>query len=228
MQIVGRIATAAVGLYLFWPAATAVALQYGPEVDVAIVFLVDMSDSMDEHERRIIRVSHAEAVTSATVLDAIADGDHQRVALAYVEFGSDTNVVVEWWIVDGTGAALTFADAILQAPMRDLGLTGIGNALVTARFLINACPCQPEKVVVDIAADGKNNSPPSVYIARRSLLAMGATINGLPIDINPDDDDIRAYFAENIIGGPAAFNLPVTGMGQLPEKVMQKIILDLY
>ena len=112
--------------------------------------------------------------------------------------------------------------------MHNLGLTGIGNALVKARFLVNACHCRPEKVVVDIAADGKNNSPPSVYMARRALLAMGATINGLPIDITPDDADIRTYFAENIIGGPAAFNLPVTGMNQLPERVRQKIVLDLY
>ncbi len=65
-------------------------------------------------------------------------------------------------------------------------------------------------------------------MARKSLINMGATINGLPIDINPDDDDILTYFADNVIGGPAAFNLPVTGMGQLPTRVRQKIVLDLY
>lgn len=226
-HVVNKVLAALVCLHLSWPDGPAVAGQ-GAEVDVAIVFLADMSGSMDGHERRIIREAHANAVVSETVLDAIGDGHFQRVAFSYVEFGSDTNVIVEWWIVDDKASALTFAGAILQTPMRDLGLTGIGNAMEAAEFLLNACPCRPDKRVVDVAADGKNNSPPSVYMARKSQLAMGTTINGLPIDIDPDDEDIIAYFAEEIVGGPAAFNLPVTGIDQLPARVRQKIVLDLY
>ncbi|MGI9503387.1 MAG: DUF1194 domain-containing protein, partial [Geminicoccaceae bacterium] len=200
----------------------------GPEVDVAIVFLVDMSDSMDHTERRILRDSHADAVASETVLKAIDDGEFGRVALAYVEFGTRPIVRVSWEIVDGKESAESFRASIRAAPMINLGFTGIGSALEAARVLFAYCPCRPTKRVVDVAADGKNNNTPSVYFTRRSLLDMGAAINGLPIEINPWDPDITAYFADNIIGGPAAFNLPVTGMGQLPERLRQKIVLDLY
>jgi hypothetical protein len=204
------------------------AFAAGPEVDAAIVFLADMSKSMDAQERNVIRESHAGAVASPTVLEAIEEGRHQRVALSYVEFGNTPIVRVEWSIVEGRESADAFGAAILRSPMRDLGLTGIGGALVTAKVLLAGCPCRPAKTVVDVAADGKDNTIPSLYLARMALLATGATINGLPIVIRPWNADIVAYFADNVIGGPAAFNLPVAGMDQLPEKLRQKILQELY
>jgi hypothetical protein len=200
----------------------------GPDVDVAIVFVVDMSESMDLNERRILRNSHAYAVASDTVLEAIGEGEFQRVAFAYVEFGNVAVVRVGWSIIDGRKSAESFRENILAAPMANLGFTGIGGGLEIARVLLAFCPCRPTKQVVDVAADGKNNTHPSLYLARQALLDMGAAINGLPIEIRPWDADIAAYFAEHIIGGPAAFNLPVTGVDELPERLRQKILLDLY
>jgi hypothetical protein len=204
------------------------AMASGPEVDAAIVLVVDMSESMDAGERRILRGSHAHAVASDTVLEAIGEGEFRRVAFAYVEFGNVAVVRAGWSIVDGRESAERLRDEILAAPMANLGFTGIGGALEIARVLLAFCPCRPTKQVVDVAADGKNNTIPSLYFARRALLDMGAAINGLPIEIRPWDADITAYFAEHVIGGPAAFNLPVTGMDELPERLRQKILLDLY
>lgn len=198
------------------------------EVDAAIVFLVDMSESMDADERRILRYSHADAVVSDSVLDAIDDGEFRRVAFAYAEFGNVPVVRVGWSIVDGRDSAERFREEILSSPMASLGFTGIGGGLESARVMLAFCPCRPTKRVVDVAADGKNNTHPSLYFARQALLDMGVAINGLPIEIRPWDTDITAYFAEHVIGGPAAFNLPVTGMDQLPERLRQKIVLDLY
>lgn len=200
----------------------------GPDVDVAIVFVVDMSESMDADERRILRNSHAHAVASNTVLEAIEEGEFRRVALAYVEFGNVAKVRVGWSIVDDEESAHRFREGILAAPMANLGFTGIGGGLEVARVLLAFCPCRPAKQVVDVAADGKNNTHPSLFLAREALLDMGAAINGLPIEIRPWDADITAYFEEHVIGGPAAFNLPVTGMDELPERLRQKILLDLY
>jgi hypothetical protein len=220
-------------LAALWPlpvpyAISAAAAEPKVDVDVAIVFVVDMSESMDADERRILRDSHADAVVSDIVLEAIAEGELGRVALAYVEFGNVAVVRVGWSIVDGRDSAERFRDQILGAPMANLGFTGIGGGLELARVMLAFCPCRPTKQVVDVAADGKNNTIPSLYLARRALLETGAAINGLPIEIRPWDVDITAYFAEHVIGGPAAFNLPVTGMEELPERLRQKILLDLY
>lgn len=204
------------------------ALAGGPEVDAAIVLLVDMSESMDADERRILRNSHAHAVASDTVLEAIGEGEFGRVAFAYAEFGNEPVIRVSWSIIDGRDSAERFSEQILAAPMANLGFTGIGGGLEVARVLLAFCPCRPTKRVVDVAADGKNNTHPSLFLARQALLDMGAAINGLPIEIRPWDADIAAYFAEHIIGGPAAFNLPVTGVDELPERLRQKILLDLY
>jgi len=200
----------------------------GPEVDAAIVLLVDMSESMDADERRILRDSHADAVTSDSVLDAIDEGAFRRVAFTYIEFGNEPVVRVSWTIVDGRESAEKFRAQILDAPMANLGFTGIGGGLEIARIMHAFCPCRPTKRVVDVAADGKNNTMPSLFFARQALLDMGVVINGLPIEIRPWDIDITAYFAENVVGGPAAFNLPVTGVDELPERLRQKIVFDLY
>jgi Mg-chelatase subunit ChlD len=199
-----------------------------PEVDVAIVFLADMSKSMDTYERRVLRQSHASAIASPTVIEAIEDGEHGRVALAYVEYGNDPIVRVPWSIVEGKSSAEDFAAAILRSPMENLGLTGIGGGIRAAEALFARCPCRPARRVVDVVGDGKNNTTPSLYIARMSLLDTGATINGLPMIIAPWNDDIVDYFARNVIGGPGAFNLPVDSMDELPERLRQKILLDLY
>lgn len=206
----------------------AAAAATGPEVDAAIVFVVDMSESMDADERRILRDSHANAVVSDAVLNAIDEGAFRRIALSYVEFGNVAVVRVGWSIVDGRHSAEQFRRQVLAAPMANLGFTGIGSGLEVARIMLVYCPCQPTKRVVDVAADGKNNTHPSLHLARRALLDMGVVINGLPIEIRPWDVDITAYFAENIVGGPAAFNLPVTGVDELPQRLRQKIVLDLY
>jgi hypothetical protein len=220
-------AIAAVGYLLSCPAPAAAAAETA-EVDVAIVFLADMSKSMDAFERRILRQSHASAVTSPTVIAAIKDGEHRRVALAYVEFGNVPIVRVPWSVVEGKDTAAEFAAAILRSPMEDLGFTGIGGGIRAAEKLFANCPCRPKKRVVDVVGDGKDNTIPSLYLTRISLLATGATINGLPMVIDPWDEDIVDYFAKNVIGGPGAFNLPVARMDELPERLRQKILLDLY
>lgn len=209
-------------------ASIGTATARGPEVDAAIVLLVDMSESMDAGERRLLRNSHADAVASDPVLKAIDEGAFRRVAFTYVEFGNEPIVRVSWMIVDGRESAEQFREQILGAPMANLGFTGIGGGLEAARVMHAFCPCRPAKRVVDVAADGKNNTMPSLFFARQALLDMGVVINGLPIEIRPWDIDITAYFADNVVGGPAAFNLPVTVVDELPERLRQKIVFDLY
>jgi hypothetical protein len=67
--------------------ADADAQQY-KGVDTALVFVVDISASMDQRQLRIAREGHAEAIMSQDVLNAIQSGYFQQSAFAFVEFSS--------------------------------------------------------------------------------------------------------------------------------------------
>jgi hypothetical protein len=89
--------------------------QDRPSVEAAVVFVVDVSVSMDSQERRFVRRAHADALTSAPVLAAIAKSMTGAIAAAYVEFDKKARVAVPWRINDGPSAAADFALGITQA-----------------------------------------------------------------------------------------------------------------
>ena len=119
------------------PGAPAMAAE---SVDLELVLLADASRSIDDAEIRFQRQGYAVAITHPEVLDAIAQGFEQRIAVTYVEWGdaSSQEVVVPWTVVDGPESAAAFADALLEAPRRAFGPNAIGNALAAAHALIEA------------------------------------------------------------------------------------------
>lgn len=197
------------------------------EVDVAIVFLADASSSMDDNERRIVRESHAHAVVSEEVLTAIAGGLHGRVAFAFAEFGNRATLRVDWQIVDGPQSAEDFALSILAAPDAALNNTSISAGLILARDLLAVLPWKADRMVVDVVGDGRNNWGPDLAEARAALIGAGVTINGMPMTIDGEIGLVENYAAA-VIGGPAAFNLPVDGIDQLAMKLRQKIVMELW
>ena len=85
-------------------------------VDLELVLLADASGSIDDAEIRFQRQGYAEAITHPEVLDAIAEGFEQRIAVTYVEWGTvgSQEVVVPWTIIDGPGSAKAFAGALQE------------------------------------------------------------------------------------------------------------------
>src|SRR5918995_2410508 len=77
------------GVLLQAPAAA------GPEVDVALVIGVDISNSMDPEEQALQREGFVAAFRSPLVHEAIRKGAHGRIALTYMEWaGTVTQQVV--------------------------------------------------------------------------------------------------------------------------------------
>src|SRR5687768_12702584 len=74
-------------------------------VDLELVLLADASGSIDKGEIRFQRQGYDAAITHPEVLAAISQGFSQRIAVTFVEWGSEGSqeVVVPWTVVDGTG-----------------------------------------------------------------------------------------------------------------------------
>lgn len=224
---------AALVLVVGMPGAHAMAAD---SVDLELVFLADASRSIDDAEIRFQREGYAAAITHPEVLDAIAQGFEQRIAVTYVEWGdaSSQDIVVPWTVVDGPESATAFAGTLLEAPRRAFGPNAIGNALAAAHALIDANQFEGYRKVIDFSADSAYSfGGMAVAEARGAALAADIVINGLAIlcrakecSGRPVDYDLEAAFAATIIGGPASFVVTADGDDRFAEAVRRKLLLE--
>ncbi len=221
------------GCALLWPCALAGA--FAEPVDVELVLAVDVSLSMSPPELDIQRRGYAAALTDATVLQAIADGVHGKIAVAYVEWaGVNTqHVVVPWTIVAGRADAEKVVALLTAAPPNSARRTSISAGLEFAGDLFAESGHRGTKRVIDVSGDGPNNQGAPVTVVRDRLVAQGVTINGLPLMTNGgpawgyEIDHLDDYYTDCVIGGPGAFMIPVNDWSQFPEAVRRKLVLEL-
>lgn len=201
-----------------------------PTVDNALILIADVSASMDADEKRIVRESHAYAIMSSEVVTAIQSGAVGRSAFAYIEFGGRAEIIIGWTTISGYADAEAFASIILEHAEHnpDLGpTTAMGNALSLAVGLMQEFPGVPLFRTVDVAGDGVSNYG-DIVGNRQALLDMGATINGLPMLLRPDDANLADWYADNLIGGPRAFSLELRDIGDMPLLMRRKMVMDLF
>jgi hypothetical protein len=206
-------------------------------VDLELVLLADASRSIDDAEIRFQREGYAAAITHPEVLDAIAQGFEQRIAVTYVEWGdaSSQDIVVPWTVVDGPESAAAFVGALLEAPRRTFGPNAIGNALAAAHALIDANQFEGYRKVIDFSGDSAYSfGGMPVAEARGAALASDIVINGLAIlcrakecSGRPVHYDLEAAFADTIIGGPASFVVTADGDDRFAEAVRRKLLLEI-
>ncbi len=204
-------------------------------VDLELVLLADASGSIDDAEVRFQREGYAAAITHLVVLDAIAQGYDQRIAVTYVEWGAvaSQEVVVPWTIVDGPESAAAFAAALVETPRRAFGRNAIGNAIDAAQTLIESNDIAGERKVIDLSADSANSwGGMPIFEARARALAADIVINGLAIlcrdcSGRPNSYDLEAAFAETIIGGPASFVVTADRDERFTEAVRRKLLLEI-
>jgi hypothetical protein len=222
------------GLTGFFRSASAASLDDNT-VDVQLVLAVDVSLSMSPDELEIQRRGYATAMADQSVIDAIADGAHGRIAVTYVEWaGKDTQrVIVPWTYIASRADAEAFAARLTDEIPRSARRTSISGGLGFSADLIAESGIQAEKRVIDVSGDGPNNEGLPVEGVRDRIVAQGIVINGLPLMTNGglntsfDVPDLDKYYRNCVIGGPGAFMFPVTGWDQFPQAVRRKLVLEL-
>lgn len=204
-------------------------------VDLELVIAVDVSYSVSTGEGDVQRVGYAAALESQEVIEAITSGLHGRVAITYVEWADDLfqKQIIPWRILETPQDALKMAADLRRAPIARSGATSISSALLYAAQLMGTNPWRGLRRVIDISGDGPNNVGPVVTQARDAVLALGITINGLPLLIgtlsNADSSalDLTAYYEECVIGGPGAFMISVEDWAHFEDAIKRKLVLEI-
>lgn len=210
-------------------------------VGVELVLAVDVSRSMDPSEHRIQRLGYAAAFRSTEVQQAILDGIWGRAAIAYVEWAGEANqrLVIPWTLIDSREAAEAFAAAIEEGSATSAAHTSISGGISFSAALFENNGFAGMRRIIDISGDGPNNQGRVVAEARSAAVMRGITINGLPLMTNGRRDyaygfgnwgtinNLDAYYADCVIGGPGAFVIPVRSWDQFAAAVRQKLVLEL-
>jgi hypothetical protein len=209
------------------------------QVDLLLVLAADVSRSVDDREFKLQREGFAAAMVDPRVVQAMTSGTTGRIAIAFVEWGSEfeQRVVVDWAVIGGEGDAREVSQRILGAPRSYWGRTSISSAIEFGMGLLGRSPFQSDRRVIDVSGDGTNNSGNDVLAARDAALAKGVTINGLvilseePLPTNPTHTHppggLKAYYEANVIGGPGAFVLEAQGFETFGQSIIAKLIKEI-
>jgi hypothetical protein len=204
------------------------------EVDLALVLAVDISNSMDPEEQELQRQGFVDAFRSPLVHQAIASGMLGRISVVYLEWAGSTiqYVTVPWMEIGGPEDALSFADRLAQAPISRGPRTSISGAIDASIKLLATSNVEAVRRVIDISGDGVNNQGRSITQAREEALALGVTINGLPLLLKRptnswDIGNLDEYYRDCVIGGPGAFMIAIRERHQFAEAIKTKIIREI-
>ena len=220
------------GVFLLLLLTGVAAAQERREAGLELVLLADASGSIDSEELAFQRQGYAAAITDPLVVAAIENSIYGTIAVTYVEWASNTAVVVDWMIIDGPETAQAFAKALTGPPRQAFGSNAIGGALLDAKRLIEVNDIRAPRAVIDFSGDSiRNFTGPSIASARQEVLAAGITINALPI-LRPEDGrragaNLEQEYASRIIGGPGAFMVTAESRASFAETVRRKLVLEI-
>ena len=202
-------------------------------VDLALVIATDVSPSIDAQEAHLQREGIAEAFANPQVIQAIQAGSLGKIAVVMLDFSSTeyNRVVLDWRAIGDKNAALAFSDAVRRQPRTFGRHTSISQAIESAMLLLDASNFEGTKKVIDISGDGPNNWGRPVNLVRDEAVAKKITINGLPILGDPAEfgyvPDLDKYYANCVIGGPAAFIVVARGFPDFARAIRQKLIAEI-
>lgn len=205
-------------------------------VDLELVIAVDVSLSMDALEQSLQREGYVKAFLNPTVVKAIEQGLHGKIAVTYVEWaGALTQfVAIDWTLVSNKASAAGLSALLAEAPIARRRRTSISGALTYSSRLFEDNGYRGLRRVIDVSGDGPNNQGGRVDRARDGVSARGITINGLPFVPSPngplslfDLPELDIYYEDCVIGGPGAFSLPVYSAREFAEAIRNKLVLEI-
>jgi hypothetical protein len=156
--------------------------------------------------------------------------------VTYVEWAGPSvqTVIVPWTVVAGPEDAFAFADRIAAAEMLRARGTSISGGLEFASGLFAGNGVEGLRRTIDISGDGPNNMGLPVARVRDEVVAVGITINGLPIMLRPGGGfgaygirKLDIYYEDCVIGEPGAFIVTVDAPSQFPAAIRRKLVLEI-
>jgi hypothetical protein len=104
------------------------------------------------------------------------------------------------------------------------GGTGLAAAVDFSVALLEMLPFAAGRRVIDVSGDGQDNEGGDAARARDDALALGVTINGLPIVSG--SAELEAYYRNRVIGGPGSFVVSAANIVSFRDAMTQKLLRE--
>ncbi len=204
------------------------AAQTSYPVDLELILAIDCSYSVDAGEFALQKIGLAEAFRHPAVVAAIQAGARGAIGVAVVQWSGAANqsTVVPWTLVTGADSAATLAARIEAAPrMTQEGATSISAVVAYGIGLFEANRLTGARRVIDISADGRNNTGHRIRAVAPLAAISGVTVNGLAI-LN-EVPTLRFYFEKYVIAGRDAFAMQADTYDYYAVAILRKLIREI-
>ncbi|WP_193368380.1 DUF1194 domain-containing protein [Pelagibius marinus] len=211
-------------------------------IDLALVLLNDVSQSMDEGEYALVKDGYRSAFADPDVIAALM-GNTGGVAVAYVEFSGKDEVkkVLDWQVLTDAASARAFGQAIAAAPRSSAGNTALSAGLSAAARMLLESDFGAARQVIDIASDHPSDGGRCGPI-RDAAVAAGITINALPIideqvigtidgrqtysTARWGSESVVDFYRRTVVGGPGSFAVEARTYAVFGEALKRKLLLE--
>lgn len=198
-----------------------------PTTDLALVFAIDCSFSVDSSEYRLQMQGLGQALQDPEVWEAIQHGPNRRIAVAAFLWSGNTTqaTIVPWTMIDSEQAAARLG-ATIEALPRSVqeGGTSISSAMLYTEALFEAAPPALRRVV-DVSTDGRNNVGPPLSLARARLVSKDISINALAI--TNEFPKLDVYAETHIIAGASSFAVKANSYDDYGAAILRKLIREI-
>lgn len=230
--------------------------QILPDVDTALILAVDVSDSVDAERYKLQMEGIARALEDDGVINAITGGAKGRIVLSLVSWADHAELALPWEIIATKADALRVANLVRALPQKSGEYTCMSRMLAMVKeSVVSSVPARAASIVLDVSGDGIDNCQVTEATDRErdELVAMGVTINGLPILVKGENDvvgagayrapgfelrgllvgpgteqtTIASWFSQHVIGGPGAFLLAADGFEDFGRAFRQKFVTEI-
>jgi Protein of unknown function (DUF1194) len=222
--------------------------------DTALIIAVDVSQSVDENRYELQMDGIAAAFEDPSVIAAITSGTNGQILVTLVTWSDSAETALPWRLIRNKSDSLAVAAAIRALPARPGEFTCMARML---RALQNGAllqmPMPASRTVVDVSGDGLDNcdDTPATGIERDKIVAAGGVLNGLPIIVGGENDEIigsgayrkpgydinnlspdkdtttlDAWYRTHVIGGRGAFIMPARGYEDFGRAFRQKFVTE--
>lgn len=223
-----------------------------PPVAVALIVSVDVSQSVDTARFGLQMEGIAEALEDPGVVAAMTARPGGTL-FAMVTWADRASLAVGWQRIASRADAVAAAAQVRATPRRTGEFTCLAQMFRTvAGSVIPAMPVSAERIVVDVSGDGIDNCADLDELDKEqaTVLATGATINGLPILVAGENDVVGAgayrapgyglratplpqerigleqWFQAHVVAGPNAFLLAAKGYSDFSRAIRRKFMTE--
>src|SRR5262252_6939578 len=191
------------------------------KVGMQLILAADVSGSVNPTRYKTQQDGYLEALGDSRVLNVIRELDPPVLAVTFIAWARDQEVMVPWTRVEDAKSMDLFRDRLKATQRAQIGInTLISRALLFCNRLFDQEFTGGRKVI-DVSGDGDDNQGiVGLRQVRDAVVAQGVVINGLPIIVKPPEyifppqppEGLEESYRNHVVGGEGHVTIESVGL----------------